>query len=322
MSDRARRRPPHTRSPARAAAPSARRPRATRAPPRGPNRPGARPRAPPPGQPIELQPEDFNSFEKLLGEVQTAYGKEDLNALRARVTPEMLSYYSDELAHNASNGDVNQISDIKLLQGDLSEAWSEGNDEFATVAMRYSLNDRADKNLGNRNLGERFATHQDLMDTNLAVSNTHIFNSRTLNEFRFSFIRRNLDFPENDPTSPTVGITGFFTIGGSSNFPQGRIEQLYQFQDVATFTAGRNSFKFGADIRRNQLFNRAGFDSRQAGGGRHLCRGTRRQFLRRLCEEGSSRHPFARRPAAGYRRRVYARHDAAQQRADAARRGL
>ncbi|MBX9829475.1 MAG: TIM44-like domain-containing protein [Xanthobacteraceae bacterium] len=98
--------------------------------------------APPPSQNIELQPEDFNAFEKLLGEVQTAYGKEDLSALRARVTPEMLSYYSDELAHNASNGDVNQISDIKLLQGDLSEAWREGNDEYATVAMRYSLNDR------------------------------------------------------------------------------------------------------------------------------------------------------------------------------------
>jgi predicted lipid-binding transport protein (Tim44 family) len=97
---------------------------------------------PPPIQNIELQPEDFNTFEKLLGEVQTAYGKEDLNALRSRVTPEMLSYYSDELAHNASNGDVNQISDIKLLQGDLSEAWREGNDEYATVAMRYSLNDR------------------------------------------------------------------------------------------------------------------------------------------------------------------------------------
>jgi predicted lipid-binding transport protein (Tim44 family) len=98
--------------------------------------------SPPPGQNIELAPEDFNAFEKLLGEVQAAYGKEDLSALRSRVTPEMLSYYSEELAQNASNGDVNQISDVKLLQGDLSEAWREGNDEYATVAMRYSLNDR------------------------------------------------------------------------------------------------------------------------------------------------------------------------------------
>jgi predicted lipid-binding transport protein (Tim44 family) len=96
----------------------------------------------PQGEPIQLQPDDFSAFEKLLGEVQTSYGREDLGALRSRVTPEMLSYYSDEMAHNASNGDVNQITDVKLLQGDLSEAWREGSDEYATVAMRYSLNDR------------------------------------------------------------------------------------------------------------------------------------------------------------------------------------
>jgi len=96
----------------------------------------------PAGEPIELQPDDFNAFEKLLNEVQSAYGREDLSALRSRVTPEMLSYYSDELAHNASNGDVNQITDVKLLQGDLSEAWRENNDDYATVAMRYSLDDR------------------------------------------------------------------------------------------------------------------------------------------------------------------------------------
>lgn len=96
----------------------------------------------PQGEPIQVQPDDFNTFEKMLGEIQTAYGREDLSALRARVTPEMLSYYSEEMAHNASNGDVNQISDVKLLQGDLSEAWREGSDEYATVAMRYSLNDR------------------------------------------------------------------------------------------------------------------------------------------------------------------------------------
>jgi predicted lipid-binding transport protein (Tim44 family) len=92
--------------------------------------------------PVEVKPEDFEAFEKLLGEVQTAYGKEDLTALRARVTPEMLSYYSEELSRNASAGDINQISDVKLLQGDLAEAWREGDDEYATVAMRYSLNDR------------------------------------------------------------------------------------------------------------------------------------------------------------------------------------
>lgn len=92
--------------------------------------------------PLELTGEDFDSFERLLGEVQTAYGREDMAALRSRLTPEMLSYFAEELAENASRGVVNEITDVKLLQGDLSEAWREGATDYATVAMRYSLVDR------------------------------------------------------------------------------------------------------------------------------------------------------------------------------------
>ena len=96
----------------------------------------------PADEPIQVAPADFDAFEKLLGEVQTAYGREDLGALRAHVTPEMLSYYSEELAQNASRGVIDQISNVKLEQGDLSEAWREGDSEYATVAMRYSLDDK------------------------------------------------------------------------------------------------------------------------------------------------------------------------------------
>jgi predicted lipid-binding transport protein (Tim44 family) len=92
--------------------------------------------------PLEVKPEDFDTFERLLGEVQTAYGREDLAALRSRVTPEMLSYYAEELSENASRGVVNELSDVKLLQGDLAEAWREDGKEYASVAMRYSLKDR------------------------------------------------------------------------------------------------------------------------------------------------------------------------------------
>lgn len=93
-------------------------------------------------QPVEIGPADYQAFERLLGEIQAAYSAEDLNALRARVTPEMLSYFSEELAQNASRGVVNKVSDVKLDQGDLAEAWREGDAEYATVAMRYSLVDR------------------------------------------------------------------------------------------------------------------------------------------------------------------------------------
>jgi len=91
---------------------------------------------------VGTTPEDFNTFERLLGEIQTAYGAEDLARLRTHVTPEMLSYYSEELSANASRGVVNRLSDVKLLQGDLAEAWREGDTDYATVALRCSLLDQ------------------------------------------------------------------------------------------------------------------------------------------------------------------------------------
>jgi predicted lipid-binding transport protein (Tim44 family) len=91
---------------------------------------------------VGLTPDDFNTFEKVLGEVQAAYSAEDLGRLRRLATPEMVSYFAEELASNASQGVINRVSDVKLVQGDLAEAWREGDTDYATVAMRYSLDDR------------------------------------------------------------------------------------------------------------------------------------------------------------------------------------
>lgn len=84
---------------------------------------------------------DLDSFERLLGAVQEAYGAEDVNALRSLATPEAVSFLAEELADNASRGVVNHVADVKLLQGDLAEAWREGTTDYATVAMRFSLRD-------------------------------------------------------------------------------------------------------------------------------------------------------------------------------------
>jgi predicted lipid-binding transport protein (Tim44 family) len=103
---------------------------------------GSKP-AEPEDAPLEIGPEDFDDFERLLGEIQEAYSAEDTSALRERVTPEMLTYMLDDLRENASNGIVNKVSDVKLLQGDLSEGWSdEDGGDYVSVAMRFSLVDR------------------------------------------------------------------------------------------------------------------------------------------------------------------------------------
>lgn len=89
-------------------------------------------------KPFSVGQQELNRFEEMLTEVQTAYGQEDYAALRQLSTPEAMSYLAEELGEIASSGKRNSVSDIKLLQGDVSEAWSEGDKDYATVAMRYS----------------------------------------------------------------------------------------------------------------------------------------------------------------------------------------
>jgi predicted lipid-binding transport protein (Tim44 family) len=96
----------------------------------------------PVGAPLTIVEADYDAFERLLGDVQAAYSAEDLPALRAKVTPEMATYFAEELSANESRGLINQVTDVKLLQGDLAEAWREGGSEYATVAMRFALTDR------------------------------------------------------------------------------------------------------------------------------------------------------------------------------------
>ncbi|BCP52953.1 membrane protein [Kaistia sp. 32K] len=90
---------------------------------------------------IGVTGQDLDTFQKLLDEVQGAFGREDYAGLRERTTPEVMSYLSEELSQNATKGQRNDVTDITLLQGDLAEAWNEGDTDYATVAMRYESRD-------------------------------------------------------------------------------------------------------------------------------------------------------------------------------------
>jgi predicted lipid-binding transport protein (Tim44 family) len=91
---------------------------------------------------LEITPDDYDTFERLLGEVQAAWSAEDIARLHTLATPEMVSYFTEDLTANKNRGVINKVSDVKLLQGDLAEAWREGTTDYATVAMRYALVDK------------------------------------------------------------------------------------------------------------------------------------------------------------------------------------
>ena len=96
----------------------------------------------------------------------------------------------------------------------------------------------------------------------------HTFTPALLNEFRVSEARINFTFAPTAQTlanplnslysiafgglsgATTVGNVGFPVLGPNQNFPQGRKEDLYQFQDTVRYTRGRQSFSAGVDIGR------------------------------------------------------------------------
>jgi outer membrane receptor protein involved in Fe transport len=89
---------------------------------------------------------------------------------------------------------------------------------------------------------------------------THVFTPNLINEFRASEVRLSSQFvptPQTlaNPLSKTYSVylvgSNLPTLGISQNIPQGRIQELYQFQDTVGWTKGRHSLRMGADVGRD-----------------------------------------------------------------------
>lgn len=109
-----------------------------------------------------------------------------------------------------------------------------------------------------------------------AISWTHLFSTRLLNEARFGFSRfgffrlqedRNVDVikrlgiggltdagvtPFNNG-APQLIVSGFVTIGGPTNLPQGRHDNTFHYVENMTWSQGEHTLKWGADVRRFQF---------------------------------------------------------------------
>jgi hypothetical protein len=100
---------------------------------------------------------------------------------------------------------------------------------------------------------------------------THVFNSNTLNELRAGYFRNN--FSELNPAPatlaqpssfgfdivpqdtaaaslPYINVNGYFALGFSTNGPQPRKDENYNYFDNFSKVIGNHSLKFGANIER------------------------------------------------------------------------
>src|SRR5713101_3917378 len=69
------------------------------------------------GRDINVADNDLENFQKMHAAVQEAWSECDLAKMRRLMTPEMLSYFSEELTRNASQGVRNIVANVELLKG-------------------------------------------------------------------------------------------------------------------------------------------------------------------------------------------------------------
>ncbi|HKR22646.1 MAG TPA: carboxypeptidase regulatory-like domain-containing protein [Pyrinomonadaceae bacterium] len=94
-----------------------------------------------------------------------------------------------------------------------------------------------------------------------------VLSPRWINEVRGAFLRSASATNALDPSSETIpsievvelGLRGFNAgptrtgIGLGVNLPQNQVRNTFQVQDNVSYTTGNHAWKFGVDIRRNQL---------------------------------------------------------------------
>lgn len=115
---------------------------------------------------------------------------------------------------------------------------------------------------------------------NAVIQETHIFNARLLNVFNAAYNRSSVfNSWENTPTSlanalgihlkqtaaeyglPSVSVSGGYYVGGGAGINQGGLDSLPQFNDTLSWVHGRQTFKFGADIRLIRFDQRLGLSN-------------------------------------------------------------
>ena len=93
------------------------------------------------GEDTTVDDNDLNAFQGLHAAVQEAWSRGDLGRMRQLMTPEMVSYFSEELTRSASQGVQNIVGDVRLVKGEITESWTEGDLQYATAYMRWSAID-------------------------------------------------------------------------------------------------------------------------------------------------------------------------------------
>ncbi len=124
-----------------------------------------------------------------------------------------------------------------------------------TVRYQYERENETNNGIGQFNLAST-GYNQLNTENNVQVSDTQIFNAKTINETRFRFVRETSDLTPQS-LAPTISVQGAFTGGGHSGGASSDNVDRYEFQNYTSMSLGKHFLKYGIRVRDNKDMNEA-----------------------------------------------------------------
>jgi hypothetical protein len=145
------------------------------------------------------------------------------------------------------NYDVNQLNRRIRDNASARIDWQLGAKN--TFTARYGFWSESEHNDLNGGSLPSASTHESNTDHTVQMSDAIVINDHIVNESRFQYERQNENHYPDDPTDPTINVTGDFTGGG---YPGQQSRDHYtrlEFQNMTTMSHGAHAIKFGTRLR-------------------------------------------------------------------------
>lgn len=99
---------------------------------------------------------------------------------------------------------------------------------------------------------------QNTRNQSFTVNDVYALTTNWINEARFTYSRRKINFPENlgaFAQGAQLSVSGSLSAfnGGNANFPQSRLDNVYEFTENMSYSTGKHNLKWGANVLRYQL---------------------------------------------------------------------
>jgi hypothetical protein len=156
--------------------------------------------------------------------------------------------------YSATSGQFPASDNSALVSGRIDHIFSDKDNGFAR--LNYAWTSGENQATGALNAVSR-GRKVESPSGGILLSETHIFDPTTINEFRAQFSYYQLTVTPNDQIGPEINILGFGNFGRDIFLPSDSITRSFDFADTMSFVRGNHTIKAGAVFQ----FNRIGTNS-------------------------------------------------------------